>query len=71
MSALHRRLLRLESRGGPHGFAHLTDAELNQRLRAELGEWLHTGSASLPIDLRAELAALVAAPRDATPETAL
>lgn len=70
MSALHHRLLRLESCFGRHGLAHLTDAELDRRLRAELGEWLRTDPARLPADLRAELADPLAAPRDAAPETA-
>ena len=70
MSALHRRLLRLESRGGRHGFAHLTDTELDRRLRAELGKWFRTDPAPLPADLRAELAVLAAAPPDAALETA-
>ena len=65
MSALHRRLLRLESRGGRHGFAHLTDGELDRRLRAELADWLRTDPAPLPAGLRAEIEAFVAAPPDA------
>ncbi len=70
MTALHRRLLRLETDNGRHAFAHLADGELDQRLRAELGEWLRTDPAPLPADLRAELAALVGAPPGAAPETA-
>jgi hypothetical protein len=62
MNVLHRRLLRLESRGGRYGFAHLTDDELGRRLRAELADWLRSDPAPLPGDLRAELAAFLAAP---------
>ncbi len=70
MTALHRRLLRLETANGRHAFAHLGDGELDRRLRAELGEWLRTDPAPLPADLRSELAAFVGAPPDAAPETA-
>ena len=70
MTALHRRLLRLESRGGRHAFRSLSDDDLDCRIRAELGDWLRTDPAPLPADLRAELAALVGAPPDAAPETA-
>jgi hypothetical protein len=62
MSALHRRLLRLESRGGRHAFAHLTDAELDRRLREELAAWLATDPAPLPVELRAGIATFIAAP---------
>ena len=70
MTALHRRLLRLETANGRHAFTYLTDDELDRRLRAELGEWLRTDPAPLPAGLRPELAALVGAPPDAAPETA-
>ena len=70
MTALHRRLLRLETANGRHVFAHLADGELDRRLRAELAEWLRTGPAPLPAHLRSELAALVGAPPGVAPETA-
>ena len=61
MTALHRRLLRLESRGGRHAFRTLGDGELDWRLRAELAEWLRTEPAACPAEVRAEVLAFVAA----------
>lgn len=62
MTAMHRRLLRLETGAGRHGLAHLSDSELDRQLRAELAEWLRSDPVSLPPDLRAEIAAFLAAP---------
>ena len=60
MSTLPRRLSRLETRAGQHGFAHLTNSELDRQLRAELGEGLHSDPVPLPAELYAELTAFLA-----------
>ena len=59
MSALHRRLLRLETVNDRHTFAHLSDDELGTRLRAELAEWLRTEPDACPPAVRAEVAAFL------------
>ncbi len=60
VNALHRRLLRLESVNGRHVFTHLSDTELDTRLRAELAEWLRAEPDACPPEVRAEVAAFVA-----------
>ena len=60
-SMLRRRLLRLETVNGRRVFRHLSDAELDNRLRAELGAWLRGDPGACPADLRDELAPLLAA----------
>ena len=59
VNPLHRRLLRLETVGGRHVFAHLSDNELDTRLRAELAEWLRTEPDACPPAVRAEVAAFL------------
>ena len=66
MTGLERRLLRLEAVQGGRSLRHLTDAELDERLCAELLAWLRTEPASCPSDLRAEAPALLEA-ADAPP----
>ena len=61
MTALHRRLLRLETADGRHRFRPLGDDELDRRLRAELAEWLRTEPAACPEPVRAEVLAFVGA----------
>ena len=61
MSALHRRLLRLETVNGRHAFTHLSDNELDTRLRAELTEWLRDEPNVCPEPVRAEVAAFLRA----------
>ena len=60
MTALHRRLLRLETANGRHAFAHLADGELDARLRAELAAWLRRDPGADPVDARVEVAAFLA-----------
>lgn len=55
MNALRRRLLRLETANGRPVFKHLTDDELDARIRAELAEWLRTEPDACPADVRGEL----------------
>ncbi len=71
MTALHRRLLRLESQGGRHAFRSLSDDELDRRLRAELGDWLRAEPEACSPAVRAEIAAALAASgaASATPNT--
>ena len=59
MSALHRRLLSLETVNGRHAFTHLPDNELDTRLRAELTEWLRDDPDACPPAVRAEVAAFL------------
>ena len=59
MSALHRRLLRLETVNGQHAFTHLPNNELDTRLRAELTEWLRDEPDVCPEPVRAEVAAFL------------
>ena len=65
MTLLHRRLLRLERANGRHVFAHLSDTELDARLRTELAAWLRGEPDACPADVRAEVAAFLAG--DTTP----
>ena len=62
MTTLHRRLLRLETTAGAHRFVHLTDGELERRLRTALAGWLCHGPADCPEVVRAEVMALLAEP---------
>ena len=59
MNLLRRRLLRLETVNGRHVFAHLSDNELDTRLRAELAEWLRDDPDACPPAVRAEVAAFL------------
>jgi hypothetical protein len=61
VSALRRRLLRLEAVGGRRVFAHLSDAELDVRLRAELRLWLAEDPSARPADLRRDVATFLGA----------
>ncbi len=61
MSALHRRLLRLEAADGRRVFTHLSASELDARLRAELAAWLRDDPQACPADVRAEVLAFVGA----------
>ena len=61
MSALRRRLLRLEAVGGRRVFVQLSDAELDGRLRAELRLWLAEDTSACPADLRRDVATFLAA----------
>ena len=56
MTALRRRLLRLEAANGRCVFAHLSDHELDARLRAGLDAWLREEPGPCPAGLRDELA---------------
>ena len=69
MTGLERRLLRLEAVQGGRPLRHLSDAELDARLRAELATWLAEAPGAYPADLRAEVAAFLGAPdvEDAPP----
>jgi hypothetical protein len=61
MNTLRRRLLRLEAVNGRHVFTDLSDTELDAQLRAELADWLASDPDACPADVRAEVAAFVAA----------
>ena len=61
MNPLRRRLLRLETVNGRHTFAHLTDGEVDARLRAELAAWIRDDPDACPEPVRAEVAAFLTA----------
>ncbi len=56
-----RRLLRLDGDAAAPRFTGL-----DARLRAELAEWLRTEAGALPPAVRADIAAAIHAPREAT-----
>ncbi len=56
MTALERRLLRLEAVQGGRSLRHLFDAELDTRLRTELAAWLREEPGACPATLQDELA---------------
>ena len=69
MTGLERRLLRLEAVQGGRCLRHLSDADLDARLRAELATWMTEEPGACPADVRAEVAAFLGAPdiEDAPP----
>lgn len=61
MNLLHRRLQRLEAARGRPGFACLGDDELDTLMRDGFAAWLRDDPEACPAEMRAELAAFVAA----------
>ena len=61
MNALHRRLARLEAVGGQRTFAHLSDEQLDHRLREEMRMWLRSDPQACPADVRRNVADFLAA----------
>ena len=55
-----RRLLRLETVNGRAVFTHLSDSELDDRLRAELAAWLRDDPDACPPTVRAEVLTAIA-----------
>lgn len=62
---LHRRLLRLETFDDRHSFTHLSESELDLRMRAELAAWLRADPDACPADVRGEVSAFLAEPSGA------